>query len=186
MRMMCISMLAAAVFALTMLSPVSARAGENAGQGILVWRLEAKTGVTDKDIDSLSGYIAAEVERHSGLKVISESDIHTVLRGEQQRQQCGAESSSCMAEIGAALGVPEVVAGDLGRVGEFWFLNLKRIDVRKVVVLKRVSRSVEGDINALIRVLPGAVAELYGKTVEPVAEANTGKLVVKSEPAGPP
>ena len=27
-----------------------------------------------------------------------------------------------------ALGVPEVVSGDLGRVGEVWILNLRRID----------------------------------------------------------
>ncbi len=132
-------------------------------EGIVVWRLEKKQGGSDEEIDSISGFIASEVERLSGRKVTSESDIQALLQGEQKKQQCGVESSSCLAEIGAALGVPEVVAGDLGRVGRFWFLNLKRINVRKAEVIRRASRKVEGDINELIGVLPDAVAELFGK-----------------------
>ena len=135
---------------------------EEKRQGIVVWRLEAKTGVAEKDVDSLSGYIASEVERGSGMKVISEADIATILKGEEKRQQCGAESSSCLAEIGAALGVPEAVAGDLGHVGKYWFLNLRRINVQRADVIKRASRSVEGDINDLIGTLHGAVGELFG------------------------
>ncbi len=136
---------------------------KDASQGIVVWRLEKKQGVTDQEIDSISGFVAAETERLSGRKVISESDIKTILKGEETRQQCGADDTSCVAEIGAALGVPETVAGDLGRVGDFWFLNLKRIHVRNAEVIKRASRNVEGDINALLRVLPDAMAELFGK-----------------------
>lgn len=154
---------------------------DEARQGIVVWRIEKKQGVSEEEIDSISGFVASEVERHSGGKVISESDIETIFKGEEKKQQCGADSSSCLAEIGAALGVPEVVAGDLGRVGNFWFLNLKRIDVRNATVIKRASRNVEGDINVLIRVLPGAVAELFGKEI---ARANMGRLSLISDPAG--
>ena len=131
--------------------------------GILVWRLEKKSGVSDADIDSLSGFITAQVELYSERKVTSEADINTILKGEQARQQCGQESSSCIAEVGNALGVPEAVSGDLGHVADYWFLNLRRLNVRRAEVLKRSSRSVKGDLNALIATIPGAVAELFGK-----------------------
>ena len=174
---------AAAILLAATLVSLTALAEENR-QGILVWKLEKKQGVSDQEIDSISGYIASEVERVSGLKVISESDINTIMKGEEKKQQCGADNSSCIAEIGSALGVPEVVSGDLGRVGDYWFLNLKRINVRKAEVIKRASRNVEGDINALIRTLPGAVGELFGKEVPPAADANMGRLIIKTEPAG--
>lgn len=178
-------------------SPVTKeKAPKPALQGIIVWRLEAKNGVQDKDIDSLSGYIASEVERLSGQKVISEADIRTILKGEEARQKCGAEDTGCVAEVGAALGVPEAVSGDLGRLGDYWMLNLRRLNVRKAEVLKRATRKVHGDINALIEVLPGIMAELFDKP-EPAAPplpappppnanvpAVTGKLEVTAEPVG--
>ena len=143
-----------------------AAAPSAAKQGIVVWRLEQKEGVSDAEIDSISGTITAQVEQFSGAKVISEADIRTVLKGEETRQKCGAEETSCVAEIGAALGVPEAVSGDLGRVGGFWMLNLRRINVRTAAVAARSTRSIEGTIDDLIRNLPPAVAELFGQTAE--------------------
>lgn len=145
-------------------------APEPSMQGVVVWRLEAKTGVSEKDIDSISGYITAEVERLSGHKAISEADIRTVLKGEELRQKCGAEATSCLVEIGSALGVPEAVSGDLGKLGSFWLLNLRRLNVRTAVVIGRSSRNIEGSMDDLLRALPAAVAELFG-VAPPVAAA---------------
>ena len=139
-------------------------AQEDTRPGIVVWRIEAKSGVSQQDVESLSGYLDAEVERVSGMRVVSQSDVETVLRGEETRQKCGADDTSCMAEIGAALGVPEAVSGDLGRVGDVWILNLRRVNLREVGVLKRVSRQAKGErITAMVDALPGAVAELFGR-----------------------
>jgi len=136
-----------------------------AAEGIVVWRMEAKTGVTDKDIDSISGYVTSEVEKYSGMNAVSDADIKTILSGEEKKQRCGVENTGCIAEIGAALGVSEAVAGDLGKVDKYWLLNLRRINARDVEVIKRSSRKVEGSLGDLIDVLPSAVAELFGKEV---------------------
>ncbi|RJO63368.1 MAG: hypothetical protein C4523_20555 [Myxococcales bacterium] len=134
-----------------------------AAEGIVVWRMEAKTGVSDKDIDSISGFVTAEVEKNSGRSAVSDADINTILAGEEKKQRCGVDGASCIAEIGSALGVPEVVSGDLGRLGDYWILNLRRINVRTAQAEARVSRQIRGDMNALIEAIPSAVAELFGK-----------------------
>ncbi len=131
--------------------------------GVMVWRLEAKEGVSEHHIDSLTGIVAAEVDRYSGMQVVSEADIRTILQGEEVRQRCGEESTSCMVSIGAALGVPEAVSGDLGRIGSIWVLNLRRINIRSTEVAGRVSRQVDGTVEDLVKVVPAAVAELFGK-----------------------
>ena len=161
-----------------------AAAAEKRNQRIVVWRLEAKSGVSKADVASLSGYISTEVERSSGLRVISEGDVDTMLKGEEKRQQCGGGDAGCIAEIGNALGVPEAVSGDLGRVGEFWFLNLRRIDVRHAEVIKRSSRKVRGDINAMIEVIAPAVAELFEGVEPPATPTPAGTLSVDSDPSG--
>jgi len=135
-------------------------------EGIVVWRLEAKSGVTKKDIDSISGIITTEVENFSGRSATSEADVQTILKSEEVNQTCGNESTSCMAEIGAALGVPEVVSGDLGKMGDYWIINLRLLNVRTAKSVNRTSRRIKGGMNELIENLPVAVADLFGKNAD--------------------
>jgi len=156
--------------------------------GIVVWKLQANEGVKDADVNLISNFVTNQVAKYSGATVISEADIHTILKGEETRQQCGAENSSCVAEIGAALGVPEAVSGDIGKIGDFWMLNLRRINVRSATVVARSSRNIEGSVNELMRSLPGAVAELFdleaGSSPKTAELPTTGVLIVRSEPQG--
>ena len=167
---------------LLLLISLSALAAEDRSNGIIVWRLKAKTGVSEDDVDSISGFITAEVQRQSGRYVISEEDIKTVLEGEEKRQRCDSEASTCLAELSAAFGVPEAISGDIGRLGDYWMLNIRRINVRRAEVINRVGRRIKGDINALVEALPEAVAELFGRKVE--AKIEKGTLSVKSDPSG--
>ncbi|RJO74270.1 MAG: hypothetical protein C4523_01080 [Myxococcales bacterium] len=158
---------------------VGAAAFAAGAEGIIVWKLDAKRGVTKDDVDSISGLLSSEVEHVSGVRVITEADIATILKGEEKKQRCGVDDTSCLAEIGNALGVPEAVSGDLGKVGNVWILNLRRIAVREVRVLKRASRKVSGPIDDLIDALPGAVEELFGDGAPP--PVYVGPLVEASE-----
>ncbi len=150
-----------------LLSLLPARGFAEESQGIVVWRLEAKEGVTEKHIDSLSGLLTSQVEHFSERRILSEADINTILRGEETRQRCGGEATNCIAEIGNALGVPEAVSGDLGKVESIWILNLRRIHVKDANVIKRTSRQVEGSLSTLVKALPEVVAELFDKEYTP-------------------
>lgn len=155
------------IFLITTLFIGTAHAAKK--DGIIVWKLGVKSGVTEKDVDLISGFVTTEVEKYSGNRVISESEIQTILKGEETRQACGDDDTSCIAEIGNAMGVPEAVSGDVGKLGSYWMLNLSRINIREVKVIKRASRQIEGSIDALVREVPNVVAELWGKKAEPVA-----------------
>lgn|GEM_PF-2588798 len=175
------SILLVAIISLVALNNVHA-----ASDGIVVWKLQANKGVEDSDVNLISNYIANQVATLSGRQVISEADIRTILKGEETRQNCGAESTSCIVEISNALGVPEAVSGDIGKIGSFWMLNLRRISVQKAEVIARSSRNIEGSIDKMIRALPGAVAELFGTQAGETLKAAevlmfaTGKLFVKA------
>ena len=54
-----------------------------------------------------------------------------------------------------------LLSGDLGRIGKMWIINLRLIDVDKVVVLKRTTHQVSGNIDKVVKILPAAVAELF-------------------------
>ena len=179
----------------TVTTPVSAE--QDNEPGTMVWRIRPKMGIVEKAIDSISGLLATEVAKYTKGAVISEEDVQTVLRTSEQRMRCDGGGTVCMAELGNALGVPEVVAGDLGMVGDFWILNLRRIDVRHVRVIKRVSLQVNASINDIILALPGLVARLYeqgadqgevpvrGENAEAASNDGTGLRVQREEsPSG--
>ena len=148
--------------------------------GIVVWKLAANEGVKEEDVNLISNFVTNQVAKYSGSKVISEADIHTILKGVEKRQECGVEDTSCVAEIGAALGVPEAVSGDIGRLGTIWVLNLRRINVRTTEVIGRSSRQVEGEVDDLVLAIPSAAAELFGIKLSD----QPGTLMINSMPQG--
>ncbi len=162
--------------------------------GIMVWRLQSNENIKESDVKLISNFMAAQVAQYSGRKVTSESDIDTVLKGDETKQRCGIDDDTCLVEIGNALGVPEAVSGDIGKIGSFWILNLRRVNIKTADSIARCSRSLDGSVDALIRELPGAVAELFGKEPPKPAVARkespeeqrptTGVLVVRSKPDG--
>jgi len=75
-----------------------------------------------------------------------------------------------------------VISGDLGRMGDYWLLNLRRVNVRKAIVMQRVGRRIKGDVNLLIEAISSSVDELFGKSSEP-AFAPAPAPAVKAAPA---
>ena len=143
---------------------------KNTEDSIVVWRLDAQAGVSDKQAASISGLLATEIEDISGRSIISEEDIRTIMRGEEVRQKCSNKDTSCIAEVGIALGAKEAISGDIGRVGKLWIMNLRRINVLEAKVIKRVSRKIRGSLENLVGALPGAAGELFGRKKKAAAK----------------
>ena len=162
-------------------------ADKEKAEGIVVQPLERKEGVSAGLLESLSGLLTADVERFSGQKVISEKDIRTALETQERLSRCtgDAETPTCILAWRELLGASLVVSGDLGRIGDYWVLNLRLINSkgREAEVLGRVGRRVKGDQSALLEALSGAVAELFGVRAETQAAAPPAAV---PPPAAPP
>ncbi|HNT27581.1 MAG TPA: hypothetical protein PKH10_05290, partial [bacterium] len=131
-------------------------AAADSAESIVVWRVEPKTGVTEKDADVVSAMVAMEVGRISGRQVIGETEMRSLMVGEEKKLSCGADDTACYAEIGAALGAPESIIGTLAKMGDYWILYLQRLNVRTASVLGRAEFKAKGDINLLVEGIPPA------------------------------
>ncbi len=157
-------------FLLLLLMPFLLAAAES--DAIVVWRLEPKTGVSEKDADAVSAMVTTAVGRVSGRQTIGETDMKALMVGEEKKLSCGAEDTACVAEIGAALGAPESVTGTLSKLGDYWILSLQRLNVRSVSILGRSERKVKGSLNLLVESITPAVAELFGRPVAAAPSQN--------------
>ncbi|MDP2276127.1 MAG: hypothetical protein Q8N23_12900 [Archangium sp.] len=137
--------------------------------------------------------------RSRGLAVTTATEIETVLGLERQKQLlgCAENSSSCQAEIAAALGADAIVRARVARFGQRFELTLTLIDPANAAVIGSISGSATDEGKVLDTLEAGAdeftaklVAAKRGKAVAvapvedtPVVEKPVVEKPVEIEPA---
>ncbi len=134
--------------------------------------------------------VPTEVRRaRPDAQVISSEDVRSLLTHQKDRVVlgCGADPA-CLADLGSVLGVDEIVAGRVGRMGSTWVLELRRLDVKEARNLASATRAV-GSAEALVGAVRSATAELYASlNGSPVAGGSpwAGTVPAGGAPGGTP
>ena len=105
---------------------------------------------------------------YANRKLITSSDIQAMLSLEEQKMALACEDqASCIAEIGGALGVDELIRASLSRLGSKLIVSMTRIHVQSASVLKRATIKIENDEDLYDEALKAAVLELYEQKAAP-------------------
>jgi Curli production assembly/transport component CsgG len=98
--------------------------------------------VLDLDAEGISeseGRIISERLRsslfESGKYIVLERDKMDEILKEQGFQQSGCTSDECVVEIGKLIGMQQMVAGSIGKIGNLYTFNVRMIDVQSGRVL---------------------------------------------------
>ncbi len=172
-----------ALAALSMLLAWHAPAVAQEQVAVAVMEFTSKGGVDQDQMDALGDMMANEIRNMGPYRVIGKSDIRAALQLEQQRSLLGCDGTSCIAEVGGALGVRWVVLGNISLFGKTYLMNLKMMDAANVTVASSVSRTVKGEQDKLIELLPDAVRALF-KGARKKIWPSGGPKVVRPQPAG--
>lgn len=137
-------------------------------------------------VDTLSEVLLASVhERGPRYAPIGKADIEAMVGFETQRQLLGCDAeTSCLAELGGALGVEKLVAGSVGRIDDEYVLTLRIIDIRKGRVDAMSTDVVSGKSSQLIAAIRKAVPPLFAK-IEGTQPAPPPAVVAETPPADP-
>jgi hypothetical protein len=131
---------------------------------VAVYEVELGPGVDSKVAHLVTTLVASELRKLPSLSVTSQEDIQNLLGLNRQRQLLQCAEASCLAEIGGALGVDQMVTGSLSKLGESQVIVLRVVDVRRAQVLRDVNRRIQDPRpDAILDVLPAMVVELYPK-----------------------
>jgi TolB-like protein len=128
---------------------------------LAVMEFTSKGGVTQDQMDALSDMLVNELRKTGDHKVIDKATIRSLLNLEEQKnllKTCADQN--CMADLGGALGVQYMVAGNVSLFGKTYLLNLKIIDVKKAQIAHGVSHNITGGEDQLLADLPKAAKEL--------------------------
>jgi len=117
---------------------------------ISVMELKAENGIDKGVVTLLYELILTEFQAYDNLSVISKTDISSMVQYETEKELAGCDETSCMAEIGGALGVDKVVIGHVGKLGSSYVVTLKLMNIKKATVENRVSKTIPADEDKLI------------------------------------
>jgi len=166
----CSSVMRIAAFAAVVFMLENARAAESGRVAVL--GVAAKTGIDSGSAAVVSDLIEDCLRNQLKRSVIGKSDIETMLGLEKMKDMLSCEdNTSCMAQIGGALGVTEIVTGSVSKVGSFVVVTLKRIDPRGAAVLGQATDKIKGGSeDDLVEAVAPLVGKLYGlEIVSPAA-----------------
>jgi hypothetical protein len=116
----------------------------------------------------------AQALRREGFKVVTASEVSALLSLERQKALlgCTEEASSCIAELGAAMGADAVLMVNLARLEDLYRGNVKLIAVKDNLVIAETSVEASGQKGLLGALDDGA---------RRLADATPG---VRAKPAG--
>jgi TolB-like protein len=130
---------------------------------IAVMDLKARSGIDEMVVLSLTDLVCTELSGFGDFEVIARDDMQVMLEHIADKQLLECDDTKCLAQVGGALGVAQLMSGNIGKVGEVYLINLKLIGIDEAKVLNRFSKDFKGDEGGLITYMKHAVAVLFDK-----------------------
>ncbi len=142
---------------------------------LVVLDVQARLGVSADLAKALTDPLLLEVHRHNpGDAIVGTEEVRAMIGLEKEVALLGCTDTSCLTELGGALGARQLVMGGLSRLGTAYLLTLKLVDMHGGRIVAEASATVEaGRDEALLDLIPKAASQLFqvNSAPAPVARA---------------
>jgi hypothetical protein len=158
--------------------PAGARGG---ALRVAVLDPRASGEIPPRHLAAFAQALVPEIRKLEGVSAIGMAEIRDMLGFERQRQMLGCSADeACLAEIGGALGVDELVTIELTLVGRSYALAGRRLDMRRARVAQSVTRRFDQrDGEELLNVVGPVIEGLWpDRGLKPGASRGIDKAVV--------
>ena len=183
------SAIAAACALLASLSPAPASAAEKVKAAVLVTQ-----SLNVGDLADRVGLLAADILRGGPLEVIAPKDAASKLAaaGGPDPIECGTDNA-CLTEAGRKLGVRWVIAVGIGKLGEYYGLDVRALDAESVGLPRTYQQSYKepgpdwtnATHEAVRKVVPAELLEAPKDTsIEVVSNVDGATVFLDGFPAG--
>ncbi|MBN2423859.1 MAG: PEGA domain-containing protein [Calditrichaceae bacterium] len=148
---------------------------------IAVIDLESRGGLSQSEIGVLTDRLRSQLVQTNSFNVVDRGLMQDILK-EQGFQMTGCTSTDCAVQAGKILGVQQMVAGTIGRIGNLYTVDISLIDVQTSKIMKSLTRDYSGEVEGLVGIMKSIAEELAGIQTHKPAETAKGVLDIKSNP----
>jgi hypothetical protein len=142
-------------------------------------------GINQMEAATLTDRLMSEMVSTEAVIMVERNQMNEILQ-EQGLQQAGCTSSECAAEVGALLGVQNMVSGAFGKLGNTYTVDAKMFSVETGATIRSSSKTHKGDVDGLLVIIEIVAWELVGlqPPADLLARVEGGDQVVAA-PAAP-
>ena len=139
-------------------------------------------GISEMEAATLTDRLMSEMVNTDAVIMVERNQMDEILQ-EQGFQQSGCTTAECAAEVGALLGVQNMVSGSFGKLGNTYTIDSKMFSVETGATIRSVSKTYKGEVDGLLSVIEVVAWELVGLTPPADLLARAGGT---PEPVEPP
>jgi len=118
-------------------------------------------GINSLEAATLTDRFTSEIGKTETMTLVDRTMVEEILK-EQGFQQSGCTSSECAAEVGALLGVQNMVSGSFGKLGNSYTIDAKMFSVETGATIRTVSKTYKGAVDNLLTVIEVVAWEIVG------------------------
>ena len=142
-------------------------------------------GINQMEAATLTDRLMSEMVATNAVIMVERNQMNEILQ-EQGLQQSGCTSSECAAEVGALLGVQNMVSGSFGKLGNTYTVDAKMFSVETGATRRTSSKTHKGDVDGLLVIIEVCAWELVGlqPPADLLARVESGEQAIAG-PAAP-
>ncbi|MBA7597156.1 hypothetical protein ES703_04152 [subsurface metagenome] len=130
-------------------------------ESLAVLDLEGR-GISAGETASLTNRLRSELVKTGAVTVVERGQMNQILE-EQDFQMTGCTSDECAVEVGQLLGVSQMIAGSIGKLGNTFLLDVRIINVETGAIIETMTRDYRGEIEGLIKEIESVAWDIVGK-----------------------
>ena len=120
-------------------------------------------GISQLEAQTLTDRLMSEMVNTDAVIMVERNQMEEIMN-EQGFQQSGCTTSECAAEVGALLGVQNMVSGSFGKLGNSYTIDAKLFSVSTGGTIRSVSKTYKGEVDGLLNIIEIVAWELVGLT----------------------
>ncbi len=140
-------------------------------------------GISQMEAATLTDRLMSEMVSTDAVIMVERNQMNEILE-EQGLQQAGCTSAECAAEVGALLGVQNMVSGSFGKLGNTYTVDAKMFSVETGATIRSSSKTHKGEVDGLLTIIEIVAWDLVGLQAPADLLAKAG--VKAPEPVAPP
>ncbi len=148
-------------------------------------------GISQTELQSLTNGLRSSIAKIGVYTMLERDEMGQILE-KQNFQITGCKSDKCAVVVGQMLGVDLMVVGTIGKLGNLYYFNLRRVDVLTGRVSGTASHQIDGTIDMVLgsgvenlaNMITSANTQPAEVQLQAWTESSSGRIAIITEPAG--
>ena len=129
---------------------------------VAVLEFQTSGGLEKSEVSALSNRFRGILVKTKAFEVVEREKMNEVLKAQDFNVSDACNTAECAVQVGQLLGVEAMIAGDLGKIGDTYTIDLRLIDVQSGKILQTQTQDYVGKVDGLLGVMQSMANAIAG------------------------